>query len=244
LRVRRFVGSFALGGWNNPWLGAFIREVWRYRTTRRHEIVLHYAPELRHEIIPEMLLLQSRAELKALERKFGFRLPRVSVFLFPAVGCVMEVFGPQCAALALPSFNAIVVGDRENSEEDVRHELVHLFAYRWNAHAPPLLCEGLAMHLQQRWQSQPIATLVRRFGSRSEWTLRSLLDRSFFFDAAYRHACYIIAGSFSGFLIDEFGWDVYRRLYRSCRPHLVEWAFRRSLGIAFEEAESRWRKQF
>jgi hypothetical protein len=228
---------------NNLWLRPFIREVWRFRTTHRREVVLHYAPELMHDIVPEMLLLRWKDELKSLEAKFHFRLSRVNVFLFSAVGCIKEMFGPEYGALALPSFNAIVVGDHANDHEDVRHELVHLFAARWNVNAPPLLTEGLAVHLQQLCCGYPIATLVRRFGSRSEWALSSLFDRTFFYKSSYRHACYMIAGSFTGFLIDEFGWDAYRTLYRTCQPHLVEWAFQRSLGVSFGEAEARWRKQ-
>ncbi len=243
-RVHRFVASRAFSGWNYPWLGAFIREVWRFRTARGRAAVLHYAPELGHEVMPEILLVQWSDELKALEKTFGFRLPRVSVFLFQAVGCVTEIFGPRYGGLALPAFNAIVVGEHPNSQEDVRHELVHLFASRWNLHAPPLLAEGLAVHLQKRWRGYPIATFMRRFGSRSEWTLASLFDESIFFDNTFRQACYVIAGSFSGFLIDEFGWDAYRTLYRSCGPNVEETAFRRSLGISLAEAESRWRSQF
>jgi hypothetical protein len=99
------------------------------------------------------------------------------------------------------------------------------------------------MHVQQRWSGQPIATLIRRFASRSEWILSELLDPRFFFDPTYRYTCYTIAGSFSGFLIGEFGWEAYRQLYRRCRPHLTEWAFRRSLGISFKEAEELWRQK-
>ncbi|HEX5102721.1 MAG TPA: hypothetical protein VFV87_02860 [Pirellulaceae bacterium] len=239
--MSRFWLSHAIGRSNAPWVQPFIREVWQFRTARRREVVLHYAPELEREFIPETLLLLSKEELTSLARKFGFRLPRVNVFLFSSIGCVTEIFGPEYAGLALPAFNAIVVGEHDTVSEHVRHELVHLFASRWNLFAPPLLTEGLAVHLQQVWCGYPIATLFRRFGSRSEWTLRSLLDRNFFFDRTYRHACYMIAGSFTSFLIDEFGWDAYRRLYRWSRPHLVEWAFRRSLGVSFDEAESRWR---
>jgi hypothetical protein len=242
-RVSRFLVPRALGRWNRPWLDAFLREVWRFRTVRRREVVLHYAPELMHDLVPEMLLLRWREELKLLERKFGFRISRVNVFLFSAVGCVTEIFGPPYAGLALPEFRTIVVGDHENVHEHVRHELVHLFAARWNLHAPPLLAEGLAVHLQQQWCGYPIATFVRRFGSRSEWTLCRLLDPRFFFSSEYRHACYMIAGSFTGFLIDEFGWDAYRTLYRWCRPHLMKWAFKSTLGVSFEEAEARWRKR-
>jgi hypothetical protein len=124
LRVRRFVVSRALGGRKHPWLGPFIRAVWPFRTIRKREIVLHYAPEIWHEVAPEILLLHWADELKGLERKFAFRLPRVQVFLFSAVGGIRELFGPEYGGLALPAQNAIVVADHSNTHEDVRHELV------------------------------------------------------------------------------------------------------------------------
>jgi len=105
------------------------------------------------------------------------------------------------------------------------------------------LSEGLAVHLQRFWSGYPVATLTRRLGNRGEWPFRRLLERSFFFDRTYRRACYMLAGSFTGFLIEEFGWEAYRKLYRKCRPHLVEWAFQRELGISFAEAEARWRER-
>jgi hypothetical protein len=242
MRLRPLLLEGAVDGWRNGWLAPFVREAWRFRTVRSRKVVLHYAPELAQDFIPELLLARCNDELRSLERRFGFRLSRVNVFLFSATGPITEMFGPEYGALALPSSKTIVVGDHASVREDVRHELVHLFAARWNYDPPPLLSEGLAVHLQHSRSGYPIGLLVRRFGSRSEWTLRSLLDRKFFFDASYRFACYMIAGSFTGFLIDEFGWDAYRRLYRRCcRPYLVNWAFKRSLGVSFEEAEARWR---
>jgi hypothetical protein len=44
LRVRGYVFSCAMGNLRAQWLGPFIREVWRFRTVRSREIVLHYAP--------------------------------------------------------------------------------------------------------------------------------------------------------------------------------------------------------
>jgi hypothetical protein len=96
--------------------------------------------------------------------------------------------------------------------------------------------------LQKTCNGYPIDALVRRFGGRSEWTLRSLQDRDFFFERTYRHACYMIAGSFTGFLVEEFGWETYRMLYRRCGPRRFEQAFEQTLGVSLDEAESRWRR--
>jgi hypothetical protein len=224
------------------WVRPFIRAVWDFRTVRGGRVTLHYSQSLDRNIAPQLLLVAYHDELERLQAKFGFRLRRVNVFLFRTFLPITDIFGPEYGALAEYSSNSIMVGDHPNVDEDIRHELVHLFAGRWNLYAPPLLAEGLAVHLQQRWAGHSIARLARRVGSRSEWSLRDLLNRTFFFSRAYRNACYLIAGSFTGFLIDEFGWAAYRKLYRCCRPYLVEWAFKRSLGVSLEEAEAQWRR--
>ena len=237
-RVSRFV---LRGRWRDRWISPFIREVWPYHTTSCREVAMHHAPHL-GDYVPELLILRWKDELKTLEKRFGFRLPRVQIFLFPFVCDINNVFGQECGGLALPSFNSIVVGEHATLHEIVRHEFVHLFAARWNASPSLLLQEGLAVHLQKSCNGYPIDALVRRFGGRSEWTLRALQDRDFFFERTYRHACYMIAGSFTGYLIDEFGWDAYRALYRRSGSRLFERSFEQTLGVSFQEAESRWQR--
>jgi hypothetical protein len=43
--------------------------------------------------------------------------------------------------------NAVLLAADCPLREGLRHELAHLFAFRWNLHAPPLVQEGLAVWL-------------------------------------------------------------------------------------------------
>jgi hypothetical protein len=99
----------------------------------------------------------------------------------------------------------------------------------------------LAVFLQRTIRGRPVDAAARRYCSRGDWNLRSLVERDFFFGNEYRHACYVLAGSFTSFLIERYGWEAYRKLYSTCHPHHVEWAFQSSLGTTFDEAEAQWR---
>ena len=55
-----------------------MREVWRFRTAYSRKIVLHYAPELGHEVVPELLLLHWTNELKRLCLLYTSPSPRDS----------------------------------------------------------------------------------------------------------------------------------------------------------------------
>src|SRR5262245_41821706 len=81
-RLRRFLFQRALGRHHLPWLAPFLEEVWGFHHAGSRAIVLHYDPAHDFEVFPEFLLLQCQRELKALAQRFGFRLPRVNVFVF------------------------------------------------------------------------------------------------------------------------------------------------------------------
>ncbi|MBI3947585.1 MAG: hypothetical protein HY321_16805 [Armatimonadetes bacterium] len=69
--------------------------------------------------------------------------------------------------------------------------------------------------------------------------LRALLDgRAFLKHAQY---AYPISGSFTGFLIDEIGWERYRGFYSDARARTFEAALQRHCGMSLPEAERRWR---
>ena len=128
--------------------------------------------------------------------------------------------------------------------EIIRHEFAHLFARRcigqWNC---PLLDEGLAVWLQETYFGQALdgAALVafRRRGIRPS----AMLARSFFFDERWTQECYILAGSFTGFLMRRLG---SKGFWRFCHRTAI-WGYRksikRSLGMSLEEAEARWRAE-
>jgi hypothetical protein len=239
-RVRRFLMPWLMNR-SGPTMRPFLEAVWNFQTLSRQTATLHYDRRLKREIVPELILVRCDEELRLLSHRFGFQLYQPAIFLFPDHYSISDIFGPNCGGLAFQGLNAIVIGNSDYIAEDIRHELVHLFAGRWSTRTPPLLTEGLAVCLQRTLGGIPLEAQTRRKGGRHNWNLQSLTDADFFFCNEYRHACYVLAGSFTAFLIERWGWQAYRTLYRSCRPHFMEWAFKRALGISFDEAEAEWR---
>jgi hypothetical protein len=200
--------------------------------------VLHYEAGLEGRWDLAVLQQRCEAELDDLTERFGFPLRRrLVVFLFANWKDISKVFGPQYVGTALVEANAVVLADHADIRVSLRHELTHLFAARWNRRAPPLLEEGLATWLPGTKWGRPVDWLVGQLLSDSEPVLPDLLRREFFFSSRYRSACYILAGSFTGFLIRRFGWDRYRTLYRKAGPVRFAATFKRVCGLTLEEAE-------
>jgi hypothetical protein len=218
-------------------------EIGRFRTVCSQHVTLHYAPTLDGHWDFTVLLQRCKAELDDLTRSFGFRLRRrVVVFLFAACRDIARI-RPRAGGLALPPINAILIGDDGNLREAMRHELGHLFSSRWNLQAPPFLREGLSVWLEGTRMGQPIDVAARPLVANRNLTLARLLNRKFFFSEPHIHACYVLAGSFTAFLIRRYGWERYRRFYRRCVSPRFRAQFVRCFGVSLEKAEWQWRTE-
>jgi hypothetical protein len=241
------VGFFvALAIWRQYyWLDRFCRHVRRFRTVSIARVTLHYAPELEDRWFFPSLLDDIQKELADLDRQFEKPLRRrVSVFLFEHWREINDIFGPEYGGTALFPSNSIVFADDDRDIRDtVRHELTHLFANRWSTLAPPLLSEGLPVHLQLSFGGHSIDTIAREHLRTGSLPLLRLLDRKVFFSKGHIGACYALAGSFTGFLIRRYGWKKYRRLYRWCDGTMFQFKFRWCFGVSLAEAEIAWREE-
>jgi hypothetical protein len=226
--------------------GGLLRFLWhirRFRTVRSGRLVLHYAPELTGVLDLSAALDGYQADLARLSERFGKPLRgRTVVYLFARHGDIARVRGMNVAGLAIPSERAILVG-YDGLQEWVRHEFAHLFAARWNMATPPLFFEGLPVWLQETECGQPIDTVARRFLHDRSITVPRLLEHRFFHGEPQRYACYILAGSFCGFLIRHHGWEQFRKLY--CIQNGLRYRARleKCLGQTLEEAERQWRRE-
>jgi hypothetical protein len=225
-------------------LGSLAWRVWRFRTMTGPRFVLHYAAELEARCDLPVLRQRLEAELDDLTALFGFPLRgRPVVFFFRRHQDLPPVAGAGKAGLAIIPANAICLAADTDLRELMRHELAHLFAARWKLLAPGLLFEGLPTWLQGSEGGRPLdakaATLLRT----GSVPLSSLLGRGPFVKGPRRNACYVLAGSFTGFVVRHFGWDRYRTLYR--RAGLVGFAatFHKVLGLSLAEAERLWRDE-
>jgi hypothetical protein len=240
------------------WLWPFASRTRLFLTASGDRIVLRYAPQLRGAINPEEVLGQAENALAELEARFGrltlfwhgrhvgpllFRR-RVYVYVFPTPEAVQEVFGKGYAAIALTALHAVVVPFHQPIlGESLRHELTHLFAYRWNPWAPSLFCEGLPTWLQGTAHGYSIDSRANLLLRREDHRLRPLLDEKFFREGnCWPH--YVLAGSFTGFLIRRFGWDAYKRFYCGLQgDSRFDRRFARRFGLTLEEAEGQWRQE-
>jgi hypothetical protein len=226
------------------WLVRFRRAVRGFRSVTHGRIVLHYAPALAERWDFAVFLEECHADLDHLARRFGFPLRgRVTIWLFARCRDVAQILGPRYGGAALCLANAVLVADDHNVRECLRHEFVHLFSARWNPFAPPLIAEGLSVWLQAEDQDRRLDERAQRWLARRGLRLRLLLKRSFFFAEANRHACYGVAGSFTGFLIRRFGWERYQQFFRTGAGWRVLPRFEQCFGMSLDKAEGEWRTE-
>src|SRR5262249_45208855 len=166
----------------SQWLRRFGNCVRRFRTLESTRIVLHHALELKKGWQWAALLNRWEAELNDLARQFGFPLPRrLVVYLFASRTEVGLVRRRAVSGFALTWANAIVLADDCNDLEPFRHEVAHLFSFRWNAFAPPILSEGLSTWLQGTWGGRPIDVLALALHRERPPSLSALLNPRFFY---------------------------------------------------------------
>ncbi|HEV3117488.1 MAG TPA: hypothetical protein VGY58_10560 [Gemmataceae bacterium] len=177
--------------------------------------------------------------------RFGHELRRpLMVYFFASSGEMSVLFRNSFAAAAVIGGDLIVLGADAYADraEVIRHELAHLFSSYWRTTRPRFLEERLATWLMQTLDGKPIdlyailALVTDRY-----LFLNWLLDPWVFY---YRsQQSYVLAGSFTGWLIDRFGWDRYRDYYRSARQKHFTADFEKIYGLSLLAAERQWREQ-
>ncbi len=214
---------------------------------------LRYAPALQGKADPKQLLGRATQALEELEARLGSldrprrrRRRKVKIYVFSQGGEVEAIFGKGYQAWAQSQPDVVTVTlDPLMLDEYLRHELAHLFAFRWNTQAPPLLSEGLPTWLQGTWEGYAIDLLACcLLVDGMDYPLRRLLGRRFFFHQVNRSSCYTLAGSFTGFLLRRFGPERYKAFYRTQWGRWrFETRFARHFGARFAEAEQQWRQE-
>jgi hypothetical protein len=229
--------------WRSRWLARLGWRVRGFRTVHSGRIVVHHDPDLDCLLDMRAILQSCDAELQAMDEWFGRPLHgRAVVFLFAHYREIAAIDGSDVGGFALPMARAIVIAN-DCRPESLRHEFAHVFAARWNTAAPPLLSEGLAVWLQETEYGQPIDAVARRYLRDCSVTLTQLLDPRCFYRDPHRHACYAIAGSFTGFLVRRHGWERYQQMYRVPRGFRYRVRLEKCLGQTLEEAERQWRRE-
>lgn len=226
-----------------PWVGRFRARVRHLRTLYRDQVVLHYAPQVTEDWIPELLLQICRNERDCLAEKFGQPLPRLlRVFLLADARHVSRIFCEDHAGVAFPTANSILLGADDRLVGTVRHELSHLFAAHWCLYAPPLFNEGLAV-LMATPHARPFIHLMAETAlDQGEVHACDLLDSGQFYSTESMGWRYLAAGSFIDFLTDRVGWEQFRAMYRTSRATPLKILLESHVGLNLNDIMEEWRK--
>jgi hypothetical protein len=217
---------------------------------------VHFRSESWDDLEADFFLTYCRFARNDLVRRFGVSFTRLHVFVFDNKETIVNLAGAPFGGFALPRSSSVVVARCGLLEDMARHELVHVFAARWNSNAPGLLREGLAVWLQRKYGSITIDDAARNcirgqpthgHGSAAEFYVKGrrplfhCLQEKNFCDAKRGYACYVLSGSFTGYLLRHFGWSRYQRWYRVATSNSIVRDFERTFGLTLDQAEKKWR---
>jgi hypothetical protein len=238
---RAFMSWVAHGEWRpSLWLWRVSRRVFCFCTLTSARVSILFPAGIDETLDLQEIIRWSEADLDDLSQRFGIHLPRpLTVVLMSSHRDLTDDFGRPMGGTALMPANAVILAADCPLREGLRHELVHLFAFRWNTSAPHLVQEGLAVWLQGTMPDQ--TDLAEEIDSVLAFDMDPLpmLDAKYFFAPERMHSSYVLAGGFTGFLIRRFGWHQYRRFYRKADRWTFRSLFQRQFGMSFEVA---WRR--
>jgi hypothetical protein len=236
---RAFVRWVAYGEWRpSLWLWRVSRRVVGFRTVTSARVSILFPAGLDEAIELQEIIRWSEADLDDFSQRFGISLPRrLTIVLTSSHQDLTDDFGRPMGGTALMPANAVVLAADCPLREGLRHELAHLFAFRWNTCAPPLVQEGLAVWLQEETPDQMVTADHTGFAFDTDPS--PMLDSRHFFAPNRLHLSYALAGGFTGFLIRRFGWDCYRRFYSKADRWTFRSLFKTQFGMSFEAA---WRR--
>ena len=216
----------------------------RFQTIASDRIVLRTTPHRLTTWPLDQFLARCETELDKLTEVFGASIScPVTVYLFAKCHDFGWIFGRQSGGLALTACNSIVIAEENSPVELMRHELAHLFAAGISSRSPPLFQEGLAMWCQTTQKGLHVDDVATPLVYATKYKLSSLLKPEFFFKELRRHHCYLLAGSFTSYLIRRYGWEAYRQFYRKSDSVFMHWQFKRRFGLSLEKAEKEWRRK-
>jgi hypothetical protein len=218
------------------------KTVIRFRSSFRNQIVVRYDPSTLDEERVTPIIAMTDACLEELAAWHGFRLRgRVCVVILQRVSAIQAIFGSRSGALAWPAKRTIVVPATGRIEENIRHELSHLFTAKWNSKALPLLNEGMATWWGKHNGGKSATDALAYYFV--PWRLRigDLVERDRFYQEESLYAAYSLAASFTGFLIRGYGKQCYRDFYQRATERDFERCFYECFAMTLAEAETRWR---
>jgi tetratricopeptide (TPR) repeat protein len=134
-------------------------------------------------------------------------------------------------------------GDESRYYQILLHEWAHIITARWNEDAPALFLEGIAEATE--YHAEPLtahANALYFLHYLPSYSLLRLLDETHFRYREWERAHYAWAGSFTLYLIEQFGLARFREFYTQCRQGEEDRAFQQVFGMSLGQAEMLWRE--
>ena len=198
------------------------------------KITFHYRPDdLDEEALAKVVkinLEQFQQCEKLLQMEYE---GRVHVFLYRDIADLQKTTGTQAVAFATGN-----VSVHQSIDFKSVHEFTHILALQFpndeDAVTDMFACEGLATILAKHDEDVPIHSWAAVYQSRSQLPGLIELRRSWPNGAPARVHPYHVAGSFVGYLIEEFGIEKVKRWYvNSTEAHM-------EFGKTFRRLERDW----
>ena len=233
---------------NRRHLWRFARSTWRFRKLSCGRLGLWYAPEVAHQIDLAGYLNSCERWAEELTERFGVSLRRrLLIYMFVDSAEIDHIFETSSHGTALTGGDAILVAANCGDctvEQLTRHEVAHLFSYYLSSAGPPFKDEGLAVFLEGSWGKKEVDYhALQILLAEPLYPLDWLWSEPAIFCGPYEFNAYVIAGSFSAYLIRRFGWDDYRRFFGLAGPENLDRAFTNTFKMTPAAAERDWRSE-
>ena len=143
----------------------------------------------------------------------------------------------------IESITIVYQEDEEALCRTFLHEWAHIITACWNENAPTLFLEGIAEATE--YHAEPLtahANALYFLHYLPSYSLLRLLDETHFRYREWERAHYAWAGSFTLYLIEQFGLARFREFYTQCRQGEEDRAFQQVFGMSLGQAEMLWRE--
>ena len=189
-------------------------------TAVTNHFVIHFPPQLDKEFV-NTIIIYHEYYYEELKDFFGYDYPKkINSYLFLNNLQKKELFGSENADVAKPWMNCSFIACTDYIST-LKHELAHCFSseigtgpFKVAAGINPYLIEGLAVAADPVDEDNNVDYLASlAYNNKYKANLNGLFDRFSFFTQP-SSLSYIYAGSFSKFLIEKFGIEKFKKLYR------------------------------
>jgi hypothetical protein len=178
-------------------------------------------------------------------RAYLLHRARLGVYLFSSDMDVTRARGGRAQGYASFLGFYIAISAESDWPATIRHELTHIFSAWWNPRPIRALEEGIAVWAQRTCQDYPVDTFVLHYFYCAQMALECLLGPEPKTGDKDWHRFYMVAGSFTGFVIRRFGWESYRGFYRDRSVARTSFArrFEKHFGASISTVSRDWFKE-